>query len=169
MWQRKALNSSPTQHIHFSETCFSIRTLSSGRAMWTGALHALECQKDSFMSHKVRGGGYNAQGLADVMPSSRLAQFWTKCFLIMTVLLAASHLTCFPRCPYCNSLLMGNVRGGAWFLHTPYDEQSRQAEAWVESILQDSSKRLVVLEIGAGFNTPTVTRFPMESISACRW
>lgn len=37
---------------------------------------------------------------------------------------------------------------------------------WVEST-QGKDKKLVVVEIGAGFNTPVVTRFPCESVA--RW
>jgi len=35
--------------------------------------------------------------------------------------------------------------------------------AWVSDKLKSNNK-IVVIEIGAGFNTPTVTRFPAESI-----
>merc|ERR1719272_1175897 len=44
-----------------------------------------------------------------------------------------------------------------------YDDANRQFVKWVESIIS-SRRKLVVIEIGAGFNTPTVTRFPMEAI-----
>uniref|UniRef100_A0A7S1UKE1 Macro domain-containing protein n=1 Tax=Phaeomonas parva TaxID=124430 RepID=A0A7S1UKE1_9STRA len=68
-----------------------------------------------------------------------------------------------PRCPNCGGLTFGNVRGGSWFLHKEYEEQQDRMVAWVDELVA-SDKKVVVLEIGAGFNTPTVTRFPMESI-----
>lgn len=69
-----------------------------------------------------------------------------------------------PACKFCGGPTFGNVRGGEWFLHGPHDEAQRRFLSWLDSIVA-SKKRLVVLEIGAGFNTPVVTRFPMESIA----
>eukprot|EP01126_Amoeba_proteus_P039509 TRINITY_DN4173_c0_g1_i14.p1 TRINITY_DN4173_c0_g1~~TRINITY_DN4173_c0_g1_i14.p1 ORF type:complete len:265 (-),score=31.64 TRINITY_DN4173_c0_g1_i14:84-878(-) len=70
-----------------------------------------------------------------------------------------------PSCPYCGSDVFGNVRGGDWFLHEPYLEAQERLIAWLEEIVRQK-KTLVILEIGAGFNTPVVTRFPMEVIAS---
>ena len=67
-----------------------------------------------------------------------------------------------PKCPRCGSDMFGNVRGGSWFLHHMYDDQNAAFVSWMERLIQ-SNASVVFLEIGAGFNTPTVTRFPMES------
>lgn len=70
-----------------------------------------------------------------------------------------------PHCPYCGGGLFGNVRGGNAFLHHEvYEQQSASLEQWLDSLQQQQGKSLVVLEIGAGFNTPTVTRFLSEAV-----
>jgi NAD-dependent SIR2 family protein deacetylase len=70
-----------------------------------------------------------------------------------------------PKCPRCGSEMFGNVRGGSWFLHHhKYNVQNQALETWMESLV-DSDLNVVILEIGAGFNTPTVTRFPAESFA----
>lgn len=72
-----------------------------------------------------------------------------------------SNLT--PCCLHCNGPVFMNLRGGGWFLHTKYDEQNVKFIEWVEKHL-DSNKNIVVVEVGVGFNTPIITRFPVESI-----
>jgi hypothetical protein len=70
-----------------------------------------------------------------------------------------------PHCPYCSGGLVGNVRGGNAFLHHEvYEQQSASLERWIDDFLQQQGKSLVVQEIGAGFNTPTVTRFLSEAV-----
>lgn len=68
-----------------------------------------------------------------------------------------------PTCPDCGYSTFSNVRGGGWFIHAPYNDQQDRLIEWVESV-QATKQKLVVLEVGVGFNTPIVTRFPMESI-----
>jgi NAD-dependent SIR2 family protein deacetylase len=68
-----------------------------------------------------------------------------------------------PTCPKCGGATFGNVRGGNWYLHAPYDAANSRFVSWVEAVAE-SGRRLLVLEVGCGFNTPTVTRFPMEAI-----
>merc|ERR1740121_560786 len=57
-----------------------------------------------------------------------------------------------------------NLRGGDFFVHTPYQPQQDRFVAFVERAIRDN-KKVVVLEIGCGFNTPVVTRMPAESIA----
>lgn len=66
-----------------------------------------------------------------------------------------------PNCPRCGRPAMGNVRGGDWFLHGPHDADQDRFLEWIDSV-----QNLVVIEIGVGFNTPSVTRWPMEKICA---
>lgn len=66
-----------------------------------------------------------------------------------------------PVCPECGGPVFMNVRGGGWFIEHPYDEQRAAFSEWL-STMQD--RRLAVLEIGAGFNTPGVIRYPLERI-----
>jgi len=52
-----------------------------------------------------------------------------------------------------------NVRGGEWFVETPWRRQLEMLREWLPSA---SNERLLVLDIGSGFNTPGVVRWPME-------
>jgi NAD-dependent SIR2 family protein deacetylase len=73
-----------------------------------------------------------------------------------------TDLTAIPRCPRCGGPVFANVRGGPWFVEEPYLEQEQRFTDWVTA---SSEKRLVILEIGAGFNTPGVIRWPLEQIT----
>ncbi|KJE94751.1 appr-1-p processing enzyme family protein [Capsaspora owczarzaki ATCC 30864] len=64
-----------------------------------------------------------------------------------------------PRCPNCGGPVMMNVRGGNWFIDQPYRELRAAFHNWLKST---RDKRLVVIEVGAGFNTPMVVRYPCE-------
>ena len=68
-----------------------------------------------------------------------------------------------PRCPNCGEDVMMNVRGGDWFIEKPYQAQRRRFEKWVDDTWQ---RHLLVIEIGAGFNTPIVIRWPMERLTS---
>lgn len=57
-----------------------------------------------------------------------------------------------------------NLRGGDFFVHAHYQAQQDKLRTFVDTIVE-SGKKLVVLEIGCGFNTPVVTRMPAESIA----
>mmetsp|Transcript_11522 Transcript_11522/g.13230 ORF Transcript_11522/g.13230 Transcript_11522/m.13230 type:complete len:225 (-) Transcript_11522:105-779(-) len=69
-----------------------------------------------------------------------------------------------PGCHNCGQRVFGNVRGGNWFIHKPYLEQQQRFCRWVMDV-KSKGKSLVIVEVGAGFNTPTVTRFAAESIA----
>lgn len=80
---------------------------------------------------------------------------------------ALEDLTHVPRCKRCGSHTFGNVRGGKWFSHAPYADSQRRLIRWIETRAADeASPPLAVLEIGCGFNTPIVTRFPAVSIAS---
>ena len=68
-----------------------------------------------------------------------------------------------PRCPECGGTVFFNVREDATFIETPYLEQAERCVQWVTSAL---SSPLLILELGAGFNTPGVVRFPLERLGA---
>lgn len=67
-----------------------------------------------------------------------------------------------PKCKFCGGAASMNVRGGDFFLHDPHEEQYDKFQKWLQSTIP---KKLVILEIGAGFNTPTVIRHRMEHIT----
>ena len=57
-----------------------------------------------------------------------------------------------------------NLRGAGNFIHRPkYEKASIKFESFVDTAIE-GNKKLVCIEVGAGYNTPTVTRFPMEAI-----
>mmetsp|Transcript_56251 Transcript_56251/g.131770 ORF Transcript_56251/g.131770 Transcript_56251/m.131770 type:complete len:344 (-) Transcript_56251:114-1145(-) len=70
-----------------------------------------------------------------------------------------------PTCPRCGGAALGSVRGGDWFTHAQYDAAQDRFVKWVLK-QQQHGRKLAILEIGVGFNTPIVTRWPMEQI--CR-
>jgi NAD-dependent SIR2 family protein deacetylase len=67
-----------------------------------------------------------------------------------------------PRCIRCGGDVFMNVRGGHWFVEEPYQQQR---ERWRQWISVRSNERLLLLEIGSGFNTPGVIRWPMERMA----
>lgn len=94
-----------------------------------------------------------------------LAEPWVR-RAVAAVDLAREELTdptLVPRCPRCGGKAMLNVRGGDWFLETPYLPQGERFDRW---LAQAGSGRLVVLDVGTGFNTPVVIRWPAEQITA---
>jgi hypothetical protein len=54
-----------------------------------------------------------------------------------------------------------NVRAGHWFVEEPSAAQRERFMQWMRGALE---RPLLVIEIGAGFNTPSVVRWPMERI-----
>ena len=70
-----------------------------------------------------------------------------------------------PVCPSCGSSnVFLNVRGGDWFDESPRKAGEAALSAFLSSLPPSTS--LVVLEIGCGFNTPTVIRVPNEQLTA---
>ena len=70
---------------------------------------------------------------------------------------------CIPRCLRCGGHVFFNVRGGAWFIEEPYYPQMERWRAWLGG---KSNERLLLFDIGSGYNTPGVVRWPMEQIAA---
>eukprot|EP01124_Arcella_intermedia_P019491 TRINITY_DN2680_c0_g1_i1.p1 TRINITY_DN2680_c0_g1~~TRINITY_DN2680_c0_g1_i1.p1 ORF type:complete len:351 (-),score=73.67 TRINITY_DN2680_c0_g1_i1:45-986(-) len=81
-----------------------------------------------------------------------------------------------PKCTKCNKTLFANLRGGDWFIHDAYLAAQIRFESWVDQIINSLPSKphdpsqvdynsLLVVEIGAGWNTPIVTRYPAESIA----
>jgi len=56
-----------------------------------------------------------------------------------------------------------NVRGGGWFVEAPYQAERQRWAEWVQGTL---AGKLVCLELGVGFNTPSVIRWPLEQITS---
>lgn len=67
-----------------------------------------------------------------------------------------------PKCPVC---------GGKMAMHLRCDNYFVEDEAWHEAcdryadfLEQNEGKRLVLIELGVGFNTPIIIRFPFEKL-----
>ncbi|KAJ7236873.1 hypothetical protein B0H12DRAFT_122787 [Mycena haematopus] len=72
-----------------------------------------------------------------------------------------------PRCPRCGSTnVFLNVRAASWFLETPQAVARAAYEAFVAWCLEDGKRQVVLLELGCGFNTPSVIRWPGEQLAA---
>lgn len=66
-----------------------------------------------------------------------------------------------PRCPHCGGAVFLNVRLTDTFVEAPYAEQRQRFRSWIQT---RPEAPLLVIEIGAGFNTPSVVRWPLEGI-----
>lgn len=73
-----------------------------------------------------------------------------------------TDLSCIPACPNCGGDMFMNVRGGGWFIEKPYEHQKRALNHWISHL---EGKKIVVFDIGTGFNTPGVIRWPAETIA----
>lgn len=74
-----------------------------------------------------------------------------------------------PRCPNCGGKMFLCLRAGSWFLDSFYAKQKQTYKRWLASAqkqVRTHKKKLVILEIGVGFNTPGVIRMPDERIAA---
>lgn len=70
--------------------------------------------------------------------------------------------TVIPACPNCGEAVFLNVRGGHWFIDDPYQAGYEQLTKWLQLA---TKKKLLILEVGVGFNTPSVIRWPLEQIT----
>lgn len=72
-----------------------------------------------------------------------------------------------PKCPVCGGRMNMNLRCDQFFVE---DESWYQAENRFLDFLQETieaaneGKKVVLLELGVGFNTPTIIRFPFEKM-----
>ena len=69
--------------------------------------------------------------------------------------------TDIPRCSACGSYLERNLRRDEHFVETPHMEKR---PAYTEFVNRSFSGRLLLLELGVGFNTPSIIRWPFERI-----
>lgn len=70
--------------------------------------------------------------------------------------------TDIPRCPACGSYLERNLRRDDRFVEAPHMAREPASSEFVNRSL---SGRLLLLELGVGFNTPSIIRWPFERIA----
>lgn len=68
-----------------------------------------------------------------------------------------------PYCPVCGEKMEVNLRKDNYFVE---DEHWDAQEAKYEKFLKDNQdKKILFLEFGAGYNTPSIIRFPFENLT----
>ena len=67
-----------------------------------------------------------------------------------------------PTCPHCGGAVYMNVRSGPFYINEHYESQREKLNQWLTAV---GEKKLLLLEIGVGFNTPGVIRAPFEHLA----
>ena len=67
-----------------------------------------------------------------------------------------------PRCPKCGCLLMPNLRCDDRFVDEPH---LKNLETYTDYLNNIQKKKIVLLELGVGYNTPVIIRYPFEAIT----
>jgi len=68
-----------------------------------------------------------------------------------------------PHCPNCGGTMFLNVRIDGSFIEAPYKNEYQRLMKWLG---KNSNKKIVLLETGAGYSTPSVIRMPMENFAS---
>ena len=68
-----------------------------------------------------------------------------------------------PKCPVCKGDMEVNVRKDNYFVQD--DNWYKEAKNYERFIKEIKDKKVVYLELGVGFNTPTIIRFPFEKLT----
>lgn len=67
-----------------------------------------------------------------------------------------------PKCPVCGGNMAMHLRCDNYFVE---DEQWHEAaDRYADFLAQNQSKKVVLIELGVGFNTPIIIRFPFEKL-----
>ncbi|UJR10605.1 hypothetical protein I4U23_014802 [Adineta vaga] len=69
-----------------------------------------------------------------------------------------------PRCPRCHGPMFFCVRGGDWFIESAFDEQRKRYHDFLHRAIGRKNELFTIIEIGVGFNTPSVLRWPMDQL-----
>ncbi|NCC44498.1 MAG: Sir2 silent information regulator family NAD-dependent deacetylase [Clostridia bacterium] len=67
-----------------------------------------------------------------------------------------------PKCPVCGGEMAMNLRCDGYFVED--DHWHNQDEKFGEFLSDHMDKKMVLFELGVGFNTPTIIRFPFENL-----
>ena len=69
-----------------------------------------------------------------------------------------------PTCPVCGEDLDAHLRKDEFFIEN--DDWKSNARRYQDFVQSNSESRLVMLEFGVGFNTPSIIRWPFEQLAA---
>lgn len=69
-----------------------------------------------------------------------------------------------PQCPRCQGAMFMCVRGGNWFIESAFKEQRQRYHQFLQRVIDNENEIFTIIEIGVGFNTPSVLRWPMDQI-----
>lgn len=67
-----------------------------------------------------------------------------------------------PKCPHCGKLLVPNLHCDNSFVETPH---TKNYSAYQDFVSDCKNKNVVLLELGVGYNTPSIIRYPFENIA----
>lgn len=67
-----------------------------------------------------------------------------------------------PKCPVCGGDMTMHLRCDQYFVED--DQWNQSAIRYASFLHENRDKRVVLLELGVGFNTPTIIRFPFEQM-----
>lgn len=68
-----------------------------------------------------------------------------------------------PKCPKCGADMMSHLRVDNRFVEDA--SWYRQEEAYIAFLQENAARKIVFLELGVGFNTPTIIKFPFERLN----
>jgi NAD-dependent SIR2 family protein deacetylase len=68
-----------------------------------------------------------------------------------------------PKCPVCGENMEVNLRKDNFFIEDDYWEEHNNS--YEKFINENKNKKILFLELGAGFNTPGIIRYPFEELT----
>ena len=68
-----------------------------------------------------------------------------------------------PICPVCKERMDVNLRKDAYFVQD--ENWYKQSKAYEDFVNNSKDKKVILLELGVGFNTPIIIRFPFEQMT----
>ena len=91
-----------------------------------------------------------------------MQQIWSKkCLNKLKIVKYQQELV--PKCPVCGENMDVNLRKDAYFVQD--DNWYKQDKRYEEFIDNAKDKKVVLLELGVGFNTPGIIRIPFEQMT----